>query len=148
MLSENQEDFARRVYGPFYWLPFPAGLVAILYAGACLQSFWSTGKLGFVALALFASSLGVTLTTVGIRSYVVAAFDFVVAILLTALIIYDSQWPLFYLVFCTTLLGGMAVLRRRPRRMHLNGPDGDARESGGGESGGERGGWDQHDLQR
>jgi hypothetical protein len=77
-VSETTE-IRRRTYGPLYWVPLPAGLLTIFYAGACFEGYWDTGKVALLAFAIFSSSLGTTLVTAGVRSYSVAAINGVFA---------------------------------------------------------------------
>ena len=107
-------DTRRRIYGRAYWLPVPAGLLTTFYAGTCFQGYWDTGKVALLTLAIFASSLGATLVTVGVRSYGVALVNGLATVLNIIVVARSGQWPLMYLPFMSALFAVTAgVLRRR-----------------------------------
>lgn len=84
----------RRIYGPLYWVPVPAGLLTTFYAGTCLQGYCDTGRAALLALAIFASSLGATLVTAGVRSYAVAAVNGLFTVSDVIVVARSGQWPL------------------------------------------------------
>jgi hypothetical protein len=112
-------DLRRRIYGPLYWVPVPAGLLATFYAGTCFQGYWDTGKVALLALEIFASSLGTTLVTAGVRSYAVAAVNGVFTVLNVIVVARSGQWPLMYLPFMSAVFAVTAGLLRRRRGQTL-----------------------------
>lgn len=104
----------RRIYGPLYWIPLPAGLLTTFYAGTCFEGYWETGKLALLAMTIFAVSLGTTLVTAGIRSYAVAVANGVFTLLNLIIIVNSGQWLLLYFPFMSAIFAVTAALRRRP----------------------------------
>ncbi|MGH7878709.1 MAG: hypothetical protein ACREQD_04365, partial [Candidatus Binataceae bacterium] len=78
--------YSRRAFGPFYWAPRPLGLLAIFYAGLCVEGYWDRGNLGILAFGVFSVSLGITLVMIDNRSYIVAGFNTMLALLTTAIV--------------------------------------------------------------
>jgi hypothetical protein len=110
-MSETTDN-KRRIYGPLYWVPVPAGLLTTFYAGMCFQGYWDTGKVALLALAIFATSLGAILVTAGVRSYVVAVINAMLTVLNVIVVACSGQWLLMYLPFMSSIFAVSAGLLR------------------------------------
>lgn len=110
----------RHLYGPLYWAPVPIGLLATFYAGMCLEGYWDTGKLGVLALAIFASSLGATLVTAGIQSYTLAGVNALFTILNVLVVAHSGQWLLMYLPFMSAIFAITAGYARGRHAAHVH----------------------------
>ncbi len=104
-MDEFSENYLRRRYGQFYWIPPALGVLILFYSASCFYGYVDTGKGKILILAVFSLSLGLTLTMIGIQSRLVAAFDAVTAAIICFLVISQRAWPAMYLViYCITLM--------------------------------------------
>jgi hypothetical protein len=105
----------RRTFGPLYWVPTPAGILIILYAGFCFEGYWDRGNPRLLSMGIWAVSCGATLIKVGTRSYTLAAINLALAVLDAAVVVHYAQWPFLYLSFMCVVFAGTAAKARHAR---------------------------------
>ena len=114
-LMSETEDFTRRTFGALYWLPIPVGILITLYAGICFQGYWDSGNSRLLSMGIWAFSCGATLIRIGVRSYILAVMNMVLAFLNAIVVVQYRQWPFLYLSFMCVVFAGVAAI---PRRTH------------------------------
>jgi hypothetical protein len=112
MTSEGSDNYLRRKYGSFYWLPSLLGVLIILYAISCFVGYRATHKFSILILALFSVSLGLSLVTIGVRSRVVAVVNATLATIICVLVIIQGEWPLMFAVISCLALTAIALIPR------------------------------------